>query len=563
MKIGKLIPCLVIPVLLLSLVAPHAVQAWSLLAAASKSRQAAVAPSVIDIAFHDRNDVLLSISNSGQIGNELTSGDGAGYFPGDSENNYVYGTGLWFGAIYDADEDGVNDTVWTVAYDPLSGGSEFREGRSDQDPDDPGTRVFESTNPIDLEEWPSQFSDPAGEPIVCSDEDLVTSYTTQGSNPIFGVANMPLEIHQRSLAFAEPDTIDQVIFFVFRAINTGEKILEDAWVGFDSDMDVGDLYLDDMTSLIEDVVEPGGDTITLHMGIAWDSDFEEISFTSHPGLVGVLPLLSPGNPHDGVDNDSDGLVDESPSNGLDDDGDGTTDEWDEVDEIGFTNFSYHSNPSVDTLRSDPESDPEGYRLTSCTPPEECVELTDPSDIRFMISSGSFDWHPGEVQRIVLAFVFANAVGEPDHLELVGDPPRPDPADPTLGELVRAALLARGLLDDFMECSVPVGIEEDPGPDAVPLPRDFALSQNYPNPFNPTTTLEATVPETGGGAVSLVILDVRGRKVRTLLEGMLPPGRHTFTWDGRDDKGLPVGSGLYFYTLKVGERSATKKMIMAR
>jgi hypothetical protein len=181
----------------------------------------------------------------------------------------------------------------------------------------------------------------------------------------------------------------------------------------------------------------------------------------------------------------------------------------------------------------------------------------------MISSGSFDWHPGEVQRIVLAFVFANAVGEPDHLELVGDPPRPDPADPTLGELVRAALLARGLLDDFMECSVPVGIEEDPGPDAVPLPRDFALSQNYPNPFNPTTTLEATVPETGGGAVSLVILDVRGRKVRTLLEGMLPPGRHTFTWDGRDDKGLPVGSGLYFYTLKVGERSATKKMIMAR
>jgi hypothetical protein len=495
---------------------------------------------------------------------DLETGHGAGFFPSNTANNYVFGTGLWFGANYDADGDGNPDKVFVQGYNPLAGDSEFREGRGDQDKDDPLTRIFDSTDPADLAEWPPQFSDPgSGDPIVYSDQDLVTTYTTQGKAPIFGNFQLPLEADQRSMAFISPDSMAQVIFLVFDVENTGNDVLTDAWIGYDSDMDIGVSFSDDLSSLVLDWIKPGGDTVTLDMGYAWDSDFHEINFTGDPGFIGISLVLGPGNPNDGMDNDGDGLIDESPDNGIDDDGDGYIDEWDEVDEIGLVNYSKHCNPSAPCEIIDPQTDEEGYDLISCNTPESpvtCLESTQPGDVRFMLSSGPFDWQPGQTQMIAIAMIFANSTG--DHvLPLVGDPPRPDPNDDDLAELMRVAELAR---DIFPTLFPPVGIGDEPdGPNAR-LPRACTLAQNYPNPFNPVTTIRYEIAGDGGyEPVDLTIFDLRGRRVRGLFEGSQPPGRYEVQWDGRDDHGRALSSGAYLYRLKAGNFVSTRRMNMVK
>jgi hypothetical protein len=102
----------------------------------------------------------------------------------------------------------------------------------------------------------------------------------------------------------------------------------------------------------------------------------------------------------------------------------------------------------------------------------------------------------------------------------------------------------------------------PGPagDETPEPC-IALSQNYPNPFNPVTWIEFTIPRTG--QVSLVIFDVSGKRVRDLLEGTLPAGRHEFAWDGRGEDGSAAAAGVYFYRLRAAGESLTRKMVLLR
>jgi hypothetical protein len=100
----------------------------------------------------------------------------------------------------------------------------------------------------------------------------------------------------------------------------------------------------------------------------------------------------------------------------------------------------------------------------------------------------------------------------------------------------------------------------------PLPR-FHLSQNAPNPFNPTTTLRFTL-ETGGDAV-LAIYDVTGRHVRTLVSGPMDAGAHQVVWDGTDDAGRAVASGVYMCQLRWtahdgnSVHSESRKMLLLR
>ncbi len=103
--------------------------------------------------------------------------------------------------------------------------------------------------------------------------------------------------------------------------------------------------------------------------------------------------------------------------------------------------------------------------------------------------------------------------------------------------------------------------------AVRMPVTRAkLGQNYPNPFNPVTKIEYWVPEEAGSArsaVSLVVYDVRGGRVRTLVNGARAPGRFVAEWDGRDDAGTPVGSGVYFYRMTTGAFQDARKMVLLK
>lgn len=97
--------------------------------------------------------------------------------------------------------------------------------------------------------------------------------------------------------------------------------------------------------------------------------------------------------------------------------------------------------------------------------------------------------------------------------------------------------------------------------STPKPSQFSLAQNYPNPFNPATTIayELAAPST----VQLSIYDVTGRRIRILYDSSQEAGAYKVEWDGFDQSGQPVGSGVYFCTLKTDTWSATRKMILAR
>ena len=90
-----------------------------------------------------------------------------------------------------------------------------------------------------------------------------------------------------------------------------------------------------------------------------------------------------------------------------------------------------------------------------------------------------------------------------------------------------------------------------------LPNRFGLKQNYPNPFNPTTEIAFTLDQTAD--VNLSIYNMLGQKVRTLTNGSKNAGTHTLQWNGLDEMGQNVSTGIYLYRLTSGSKSITKKM----
>jgi hypothetical protein len=101
-----------------------------------------------------------------------------------------------------------------------------------------------------------------------------------------------------------------------------------------------------------------------------------------------------------------------------------------------------------------------------------------------------------------------------------------------------------------------------------LPFTFTLGQNYPNPFNPTTTIPFRVGNTQWSVVrpihtTLIIYNILGQKIRTLLDDEKLQGNYQVIWDGKDDKGKEVSSGIYFYQLKAGDFSDSKKLLLIK
>jgi len=94
--------------------------------------------------------------------------------------------------------------------------------------------------------------------------------------------------------------------------------------------------------------------------------------------------------------------------------------------------------------------------------------------------------------------------------------------------------------------------------------EYRLYQNQPNPFNPTTTIRYDIPAGAASVrVRLDIYDVQGHKVRVLADEIQSPGAQYTEWDGLDDNGRAVSSGMYFYVLRAGDASFTKKMALLK
>ncbi len=94
-----------------------------------------------------------------------------------------------------------------------------------------------------------------------------------------------------------------------------------------------------------------------------------------------------------------------------------------------------------------------------------------------------------------------------------------------------------------------------------LPREFALDQNFPNPFNPSTNIRLALPATA--EVRLDLYNLLGRRVRTLVDGPLETGYHTLAWDGTDQNGGRVASGIYFYRMTTAYFTQSRKMLLLK
>jgi hypothetical protein len=128
------------------------------------------------------------------------------------------------------------------------------------------------------------------------------------------------------------------------------------------------------------------------------------------------------------------------------------------------------------------------------------------------------------------------------------------ASPTYDSVTGAAVTST--VAPLVIDAVVTAIESNP---VVPV--EFGLEQNYPNPFNPSTQILFSMPQ--AGKVSLTIYNLLGQKIMTLVDGTLAAGTHTVSWNGRDARGVQLPSGVYFYSLKTSNFTATKRMILMK
>ena len=106
-------------------------------------------------------------------------------------------------------------------------------------------------------------------------------------------------------------------------------------------------------------------------------------------------------------------------------------------------------------------------------------------------------------------------------------------------------------------SIPVESKADNDIALAPI----SLLKNYPNPFNAQTSISFSLTEKQN--VSLHIYNIMGQKIRTLLDNKLTEGFNTIVWDGKNNEGHDVGSGVYLYRLSTNDQSVSKRMILLK
>ena len=117
-------------------------------------------------------------------------------------------------------------------------------------------------------------------------------------------------------------------------------------------------------------------------------------------------------------------------------------------------------------------------------------------------------------------------------------------------------------EDSITITLTSDVDDDEGDEGgIPF---FELSQNHPNPFNLSTSIGFTVDrKQTSQPTTLKIYNILGQMVRTLVDENKKPGQYQVAWDGKDEEANEVSSGIYFYTLEVGDCRETKKMTLIK
>ena len=103
--------------------------------------------------------------------------------------------------------------------------------------------------------------------------------------------------------------------------------------------------------------------------------------------------------------------------------------------------------------------------------------------------------------------------------------------------------------------------ESPKLEKTTAPKQTVIFNNYPNPFNPDTTIEFVIPE--NGLITVSIYNVTGQKIRSLVSENMSAGKHTVVWDGRNDVGTNLSSGVYFVRLETVSGALSHRIMLVR
>jgi protein tyrosine/serine phosphatase len=116
-----------------------------------------------------------------------------------------------------------------------------------------------------------------------------------------------------------------------------------------------------------------------------------------------------------------------------------------------------------------------------------------------------------------------------------------------------------LMIDDLEIRTQNSVDNDNSSETIPV---YQLLKNYPNPFNPSTTISFSLSKSCD--VNLDIYNIKGQKIKSIVDSKLKVGKYDLIWNGDDEKGATVSSGIYFYRLTVGQKSyETGRMVLLK
>jgi hypothetical protein len=474
------------------------------LPASGATRVLSGTPKIKQIKIINANAWTIKTTNYGPI--VFPESPGSGGFWGGPGYNYIYGGGMWVGAL-----DTLDAAHVSAAYHPNSGASEMGPANPytwdwTNWASDSVSRMYLSTDPADLAAWP--LRDAGNNPVVKSIQDGYATYSDQ--NPAFtftGESPVGVRVRQSSYAWNTGSNND-VVYFRFTVINASGDSLRNVYAGPCFDADIGD----ESGSLANDRTDFD---YTRNLAIQYQTDPE-------PGWPSVgqfgcryfeSPLNNTGDTVHVVDNQfSHNIAPGAP--------------------LGLTAFK------IFTISIDPATDPDRYSVmqgydytTMVMDAYDETGSTTPGDKRFVMCSGPFNLAVGD------SVIIATAV---------------------MAAANRSALLA---LSDSAQEFYDNGMAVEGGPGEPRAPEMTVLSQSSPNPFTSTTMLAYALARPS--AVSLRVYNTAGQLVRTLVNGRQGAGTHSVRWDGRNDAGRKLPAGAYLYRLQAGDRTMTRKLVLVK
>lgn len=504
--------------------------------------------------YIDANRILMFVTNHGNFGCDLSGVFGFDYGtwypysgdPDDIENDEknagqhspLYAAGLWIGAVDSATgETRVVLSEYSSEYvpGPMVNGSYL--------PDRYDFRVYKiyrdslAGNPNgDFINWPKDQGAPydiIGDPIMLGDQMLWSIFND--ANPSAHNNNsgyttpLGLEIRQTTYAYYRQGSLGNTVFLRWRIFNKGDNTLKDCYFSIWADPDLG--------GAADDLV--GCDTIRA-LGFAYNGDNVDSQYANMPiPCLGIdllqSPMIATGNP--------------------DDYGYMWGKIWPGYKNPGMTSFNKYINgtdpddftESFNYMRGlTRNGDPYVYDgdtlafVCSGNPVAGIGDLDfNPADRRFMMTSGPYDFRPGDSTEIIAALVMGQGSNRLN----------------SITEMKYA--------DDYVESLYYDGFDDptDADDNRPAMPNEFSLAQNHPNPFNPSTNIDFTLPR--AGRVRIDVFDILGRQTALILDDNLSAGRHSIVWDGKDADGETVASGIYFYRLRAGDQVETRKMLLLK